>query len=86
MSRRASLNLPTGKKTSSFSNINSPFGDSHRTPCPVTRVAPPRKSTKTLGKGGSLYRSQENICVSYLRKSSESSLMRPGQGLRGLEA
>ena len=84
MSRRASLlNLPTGKKTSTadLSNIASPFGDSHRTPSAVSRVAPPRKSSK-LGMGGSLYRSQDNICVSYLRKTSESNLMRPGQGLR----
>ena len=63
-------------------NVNSPFGDSHRTPCPVSHVRTPRKSSKVLGKDGSLYHSQENVCMSYIRKTSESNLFRPGHGLR----
>lgn len=84
MQRRASLSLPTGRKTGAVdvNNVNGPFGDSHRTPCPVSHVRTPRKTSKVLGKDGSLYHSQENVCVSYIRKSSESQLYRPGHGLR----
>ena len=53
-----------------------------RTPCPVSHVRTPRKTSKVLGKDGSLYHSQENVCMSYIRKSSESNLFRPGHGLR----
>ena len=84
MQRRSSLSLPTGRKSAvvDVNNINSPFGDSHRTPCPVSHVRTPRKTSKVLGKDGSFYHSQENVCISYIRKSSESNLFRPGHGLR----
>ena len=84
MQRRSSLGLPTGRKSGvvDVTNINIPFGDSHRTPCPVSHVRTPRKTSNVLGKDGSFYHSQENVCISYIRKSSESSLFRPGQGLR----
>ena len=84
MQRRSSLSLPTGRKSSAVdvNNINSPFGDSHRTPCPVSHVRTPRKTSKVLAKDGSLYHSQENVCISYIRKSSETNLFRPGHGLR----
>ena len=47
---------------------------------PLSRT--PRKTSKVLGKDGSLYHSQENLCMSYIRKSSETNLFRPGHGLR----
>ena len=49
MSRRQSLTLPTGKKSSVSDNLNSingPFGESHRTPCPVSHVITPRKTSR----------------------------------------
>ena len=79
MSRRSSFSLPTGRKTPV---VSGPFGDSHRTPNTSSHVHTPRKVSKTLGKGGSYYHSQDNVCVSYIRKTSESNLLKPGQGLR----
>ena len=50
MNRRASLNLPTGKRSTAGGGggeaSSGPFGDGHRTPCPVSRVAPPRKVSR----------------------------------------
>ena len=54
MNRRASLNLPTGKRSTAGAGggagageaSSGPFGDGHRTPCPVSRVAPPRKVSR----------------------------------------
>merc|ERR1711915_771851 len=90
MQRRASVsgaNLPTGKKSTSskadIDNVQPPFGDAYRSPCPHSGVMTSRKVSKTLGKGGLLYGSQESVCSSYLRGSGTNSIaMKPGRGLR----
>ena len=89
MQRRASMNLPTGRKQSATNNkgdvdnIVSPFGDVYRTPCPPSLVMTARKVSKTMGKGGLLYGSQESVCSSYLTASGTDAMtMRPGRGLR----
>ena len=83
------MNLPTGRKQSANNNkddvesIVSPFGDVYRTPCPPSLVMTARKVSKTMGKGGLLYGSQESVCSSYLTASGTDAVtMRPGRGLR----